>query len=926
MWGRGAGLFRELLTLAALACCATPALAQNPLAPTTGTINNLVVFIRFSDQPEFTQSSAYYDGLFNTASNSLKNFYLENSYNALTVNSTFYPAPSGNAIVSYQDAHPASYYEAYNASTNPGGYQGTQSTTREAALISNALAAISAQIPAGLNLDGDDDGYIDHITFEVYSSSAKPLPVLFYSRATYDTTGSVTLKGKQVGSYVWVAASQDSPTTGFSLGATEIHEMGHSFGYPDLRSNNSRQPVGDWDVMANATRVVHSGAWMKYKFTNWITNIPEITAYGNYTLNNLTLPANNAYKLALPNSSEFLILEYRKAAGTFEQNLFGSGLCVTRVNEAQGMWGNLDGAPWYLYYFRKDGTTTADGVGNAWQGCLSVEAGRREFTDTSNPACFVADGSACGISITNVGSSAGASISFTVAAPGSVSDPPPVTGNNPQNPPAQASSATSLTTSSGFSESGQAVIFTAIVTGSTPSGLVNFTANGAALCSNVALANGRAQCVTSTLAVGTHSVSATYPGDTNNTSSVSGSVTLNVSQVSAPMNPATPSEPSMPSEPSTPSGPSTPANPPSSPTPETPASPNASFTASAPGSTLMIPGTSNILLVAGSTGASLDVLTDSGSGLRTVTVKTGSVTLPQGTFASGVVHGNVYAGEIVMLDGTGALINARLDFAPLPATAPANVTLNAVIPDLNQPVARLAGATALGNFGNIVGERAGLTFTAVTQNAHGVVEFRFSGGKVMALPVGDVLIDATRSDSLVTSELGLLMQSQGLVTMLVPSVADFSDFANRLSAAATGSTASIGSDGTILATLRGNTYAVQPGWLARPGNGTPGFSGQADGYIHYTDGSGFEQILYPAFADLTQLTARYRTLDPSFVVFAQGNGRFSATLNGKVYSLVPDYVLVAVPPMHANDAWWQEADGKVFMRYSSGKAQGFRFF
>jgi hypothetical protein len=187
-----------------------------------------------------------------------------------------------------------------------------------------------------------------------------------------------------------------------------------------------------------------------------------------------------------------------------------------------------------------------------------------------------------------------------------------------------------------------------------------------------------------------------------------------------------------------------------------------------------------------------------------------------------------------------------------------------------------------------------------------------------------MLIDATRSDNLVASERGLLMQSQGLVTMLVPSVGNFSDFAIHLSAIDPAGSASIGSDGTILATLRGATYAVQPGWLARPGSGAPGFSGQADGYIHYVNGSGDEQILYPAFADLAQLAARFRTLDPDFAVFPLGNGRFSATLDGKDYTLVPDYVLSAVPPTHANASWWQEADGKVFIRYSNGKAQGFR--
>ena len=380
-------------------------------APTTGTINNLVVFIRFSDQPEFTLPLSYYDNLFNLAGNSLKNFYLENSYNTLTVNSTFYPS-SGGSVISYQDSYPTSYYQPYNASANPLGYQGAEGTARETALVTNALNAISAQIPAGLNLDGDNDGYIDHITFEVYSTALNPQPVMFYSRATYDTSGGIAVNGKNAGSYTWVAASQDAP--GMYPGSTEIHEMGHSFGYPDLRANSGRTPVGNYDVMSLAVPV-HSGAYLKYRFTKWISNIPEITSYGTYSINDITQSTNNSYRINLPNN-EFLILEYRKAAGPFESNLPASGLCITKVNESAGMWGNLGGPPFYLYYYRTDGTTSSDGIGANFQ-CLNAESGRTQFNDYSNPACFLSDGSACGISIYDIGTTAGSSITFSVGDP-----------------------------------------------------------------------------------------------------------------------------------------------------------------------------------------------------------------------------------------------------------------------------------------------------------------------------------------------------------------------------------------------------------------------------------------------------------------------------------------------------------------------------
>ena len=388
-----------------------------PFASKTGTINNIVVFVRFSDQPEFQQPLSYYDGLFNSAANSLKNFYLENSYNALTINSYLYPSSNGTTV-SYQDQHPAAYYAPYNSDTNTDGYTtGTEGTARATALVQNALNSISFQIPDTLELDRDHDGYVDHITFMVYSSAAHPQPVMFYSKATFDTTGTVTLKGLPVASYTWVTASEDDP--GMYPGATAIHETGHSLGYPDLRANSGRAPVGEYDVMS-LSAPVHSGAYMKHRFTGWIPEIPEITSYGPYSINDITQPTNNSYKIKIPNSlNEYLILEYRKATGPFESHLPGSGLCITRVNEAAGIWGNLGGPPFHLYYYRVDGTLSNDGAGTMFV-CLSSDYGRTQFNDHSNPACFLSDGSPCGISIGNIGPASGSSITFSFVDPNSV--------------------------------------------------------------------------------------------------------------------------------------------------------------------------------------------------------------------------------------------------------------------------------------------------------------------------------------------------------------------------------------------------------------------------------------------------------------------------------------------------------------------------
>jgi hypothetical protein len=100
-----------------------PAMAPAPPnpAPRTGTMNNLVVFVRFSDQAEFGQPIGTYDGPLNGSGVSMRSYFREVSYQQLTIQSTFYPAPSGGYVVSYQDPYPRSYFEPYDPVFNPNG-------------------------------------------------------------------------------------------------------------------------------------------------------------------------------------------------------------------------------------------------------------------------------------------------------------------------------------------------------------------------------------------------------------------------------------------------------------------------------------------------------------------------------------------------------------------------------------------------------------------------------------------------------------------------------------------------------------------------------------------------------------------------------------------------------------------------------------
>jgi len=84
----------------------------------------------------------------------------------------------------------------------------------------------------------------------------------------------------------------------------------------------------------------------------------------------------------------------------------------------------------------------------------------------------------------------------------------------------QVTSSTSVSSSLDPSTYGQAVSFTATVTGSSPTGTVQFNIDGSAFGSPVTLSSGTASSGSvSTLAVGTHTVTAVYSGDTNNAGS-----------------------------------------------------------------------------------------------------------------------------------------------------------------------------------------------------------------------------------------------------------------------------------------------------------------------------------------------------------------------------------------------------------------------
>ncbi len=394
-----------------------PAFKGSSSVTTTGTINNIVIFIRFSDQPEYSTGTSTYTTAFNTAGSvSMHQYFLSESKSQLTINTTLYPINSGgNTVVSYQDTNPRGYYCKYDLMTNPNGYNtDADKQTREMTLLKNATESIKSQIEAtGLDFDNDNDGKIDNICYIIQGAVQGWSDLLWphmWALYTYDVRIS--------GARVWNFNFQLSQSFGVSV---LCHEMSHSIGFPDLYRyvNTTISPVGKWDVMGSNTSPPQSHtAYTKEKYGRWFTGITEISTTGRYTLAPLSTDGYAAYKIKSPNStSEYFVVEYRKAEGMFESALPGSGLIIYRVTPSLN--GNSQGPPDEIYVFRPNGTAAVNGEINS--GFYSSESGKTIFNATSNPSCTLSNGAAGGIEITNVGS-AGATISFdfSMAVPASV--------------------------------------------------------------------------------------------------------------------------------------------------------------------------------------------------------------------------------------------------------------------------------------------------------------------------------------------------------------------------------------------------------------------------------------------------------------------------------------------------------------------------
>lgn len=363
-------------------------------------------------------------------------------------------------------------------------------------------------------------------------------------------------------------------------------------------------------------------------------------------------------------------------------------------------------------------------------------------------------------------------------------------------------------------------------------------------------------------------------------------------------------------------------------------------TATAPGQPLLAVGSGSnaVVITADVAGTVASTALDVGTGMTLITIRSGVVTLPADTFVDIGTRGTrraasrrLYAGETAVANANGRIVAVHVGSAdgsahavgdPLSLPTVAGLTVLKTVPKLNGTVNRS---------GENLQAALGVQLRSLNLSQQGDTDafggFRLSDdqGTVFSVaPIGTVAVDPSgiRPDGITASGNGeFALTRNNLTITLVPSVPDLPALAAFV--LSLGGSTTLQADGSLLISHDGQQIALQPSYLLGQG-GPAGASQDADGHITWTDNQGRQQTLYPVTADFATLKAEVLKLDPAATLRGNANGTVSLSLGGQHFTLVPDYVLSAIPMAHFSQAWWIGEDGKLYVRYLAlGKAQGF---
>lgn len=371
------------------------------------TLTNLVIFIRFADDPEFTESLEPIDQMFNDTTPyniSVHNYYKTTTYGKLIYHTVYTNDIQNSTIVSYQDPMPRAYFQPYS-DTNPDGYPPqTMGVTnpRETELLGRVMRYVDSLhlVSPDVNLDGNNDGSIDNISFIIKGDVGGWNDLLWPHMNFFgpDIFLAYLINGKMPRAYNF-EFSNSGP---YFTASTFCHEMGHSLGIPDYYHyyyTNDVMPVGTWDQMAH-NNLQQISTIIKYKFLGIVDEPIEITEDGHYVLNsNTSSDHQNCYLIrSAIDPDQWYTIEYRNC-DDFMENVPRSGVIIGRWYDNVDLYNLYDAGNGLFDFYTKPHTywifrpnSSIDTINGSINFAAFGTGNRRAFGPTTNPHPFLTDG------------------------------------------------------------------------------------------------------------------------------------------------------------------------------------------------------------------------------------------------------------------------------------------------------------------------------------------------------------------------------------------------------------------------------------------------------------------------------------------------------------------------------------------------------
>jgi M6 family metalloprotease-like protein len=298
--------------------------------PTTGNRKLVCLLIGFQDLA-FTKTQSEFHYLFNQvgysaegATGSVKDYYLENSYNQfqLTVD-VFGPYTASNNM---------SYYGA----NDTYGYD-----LRPDELVSEAINLADNEVNYA-EYDNDNDGWVDglYVIYAGYGEEAGGGVNCIWAHAWY--LSSPLLKdGVYLQNYSCSSELRGNFASGISRIGVICHEFGHTLGAPDYYDTDygtggQFDGTGQWDLMADGAwnnsgiTPAHHNGLTKVHFYGWAV-VNYISSGATLTLFNAAQYYDSFYRYETNTINEYFFIENRHQVG-FDSNIPGEGMLIYHVH------------------------------------------------------------------------------------------------------------------------------------------------------------------------------------------------------------------------------------------------------------------------------------------------------------------------------------------------------------------------------------------------------------------------------------------------------------------------------------------------------------------------------------------------------------------------------------------------------------------